>query len=104
MRAFLLSCRQLFVIERVASLINVVDMIIDLFGNRLAKKNPHLDFPEKQIQQEKKARSSFSSYPILEWCRWNGAYVYAYGCSIAGIICGLLSPILNMYVIGCSVI
>ncbi|KAK8815646.1 hypothetical protein WA538_004771, partial [Blastocystis sp. DL] len=72
-------------------------MIIDLFGNRLAKKNPQLDFPEKQIQQEKKARSSFSLYPIIEWCKWNGAYVYAYGCSIAGIICGLLSPLLNMH-------
>ena len=78
-------------------------MIIDLFGNRLAKKNPQLDFPEKQIQQEKKARSSFSLYPIIEWCKWNGAYVYAYGCSIAGIICGLLSPLLNMYFRGWSV-
>ena len=69
----------------------------DFFKVRLAKKNTHLDFPNKQIQKEKKVKWVSKPHPFVEWLRWNGAYVYAYGCSLGGIICGLLSPILNMF-------
>lgn len=69
---------------------------VDFFKLRLAKKNIHLDFPNKQIQKEKQVKWVSQPHPFMEWLRWNGAYVYAYGCSLGGIICGLLSPILNM--------
>ena len=36
---------------------------------------------------------------ILEWMRWNGAYLYAYGCSLAGIICAIISPLSDMFVV-----
>ena len=34
---------------------------------------------------------------FFEWMRWNGAYIYAYGCSLAGIICAIVSPLIDMY-------
>lgn len=34
---------------------------------------------------------------LLEWMCWNGVYLYAYGCSLSGIVCALLSPLSNMF-------
>lgn len=34
---------------------------------------------------------------LREWMCWNGVYIYAYGCSLAGIICALFSPLSNMF-------
>ena len=42
-------------------------------------------------------RYQYSNKPSLrEWMKWNGAYIYAYGCSLAGIICAILSPLSDM--------
>lgn len=39
---------------------------------------------------------SIKGNAFAEWMRWNGAYVYAYGCSLAGIICAIVSPLIDM--------
>ena len=43
-----------------------------------------------------KKYQNIKGYPLIEWFRWNGAYIYAYGCSLGGIICALISPLTDM--------
>lgn len=53
-------------------------------------------FSDESIKQERENNKKESSSLFVNWMRWNGAYVYAYGCSIAGILCAFASPLLNM--------
>ena len=73
---------------------------LSLVSTGFAKTNDELDFPEGQIRMEKKKKWEKTNSPLIDWMCWNGLYIYAYGCSIAGVLCGLLSPILNMYLWG----
>ena len=70
---------------------------LSLVSTGFAKTNDELDFPEGQIRMEKKKKWEKTNSPLIDWMCWNGVYLYAYGCSIAGVLCGFLSPILNMY-------
>lgn len=53
-------------------------------------------FSDENIMQERKYNKKESSSLLLDWFRWNGVYLYAYGCSLAGILCAVVSPLLNM--------
>jgi len=53
-------------------------------------------FSDENIMQERKHNKKESSSLLLDWFRWNGVYLYAYGCSLAGILCAVVSPLLNM--------
>ena len=53
---------------------------------------------ESKINNKHLARyQSNKQKRLREWCRWNGAYIYAYGCSLAGSICAIYSPLSDMY-------
>ena len=60
-------------------------------------KNPKLDYNDHKIKNEKYLNRKLTFKYFVEWMRWNGVYLYAYGCSLSGIACAILSPLLNLY-------
>lgn len=60
-------------------------------------KNPKLDYNDHKIKNEKYLNRKLTFKYSVEWMRWNGVYLYAYGCSLSGIACAILSPLLNLY-------
>ena len=60
-------------------------------------KNTQLDFHNHAIRVEKYLDRKLKRGHFLEWMSWNGAYVYAYGCLVSGIVCAIISPIMNQY-------
>lgn len=60
-------------------------------------KNTQLDFHNHAIRVEKYLDRKLKRGHFLEWMSWNGAYVYAYGCLVSGIVCAIISPIMNQF-------
>ena len=56
-------------------------------------------FSDEYIEKERKINKKNTPSVLMNWLRWNGLYIYAYGCSIAGVLCAMLSPLLNMCVV-----
>ena len=53
-------------------------------------------FSDEYIEKERKINKKNTPSFLMNWLRWNGLYIYAYGCSISGVLCAMLSPLLNM--------
>lgn len=62
-----------------------------------SKKNTELDFHNNAIRVEKYLDRKLRRSHLMEWMSWNGAYIYAYGCLVSGILCAIISPLMNQY-------
>ena len=60
-----------------------------------SKRNTELDFHNNAIRVEKYLDRKLRRSHLMEWMSWNGAYIYAYGCLVSGILCAVISPLMN---------